>query len=309
MRGFVITLFLTFVSVSLSQRPSWNLSLSSVHENDVLLEQLSLVSSSWSKESSLGVANISDDFRLRWHVVWEAKAKSKEEEEQGVGSGRGAVRLFYRPGAVLGEAELVAGDVTLHRGSHPSERSSIWRMQGLYFRSEGSFVGLMQSSSLGVVENVRLELPASNISFASVFSRLSRLGSNLTRSGWHLFDDLPKSIQGSMIDASLDGKLPMCYFVVTGQASNTNDFSEPPWRRSFSEGRGRGNPVVLLELGLMSPNCGLIIKAEAKSIFIKGMTQAANEYAMWILGLHLILAFVLFRQMRRTLFSSLNAVG
>jgi hypothetical protein len=243
-------------------RPVWNLSGSPSDEN-----LTSALSSCLSPVKPDKDALVVDDFRLSWSVVvgsfWE-------------GSGGGMIR--FQEGKTFGNhvVKELHGDVVIHQGMHPGDHSTQWRLQALFFPDEGAFAGLMHSG-FGVIENVKMQLPLSNLSFASVVSQLTSLGPNLTSSSWLPYDEMVKMGMGVFDGGNEQTRNQMCYFVVTGRVTGTEEFSEPPWRRNPKPGRGLGNPIVKIEIGMMSPNCGLVLKAEGKSVFLKGIRQGKKK--------------------------------
>jgi hypothetical protein len=302
MVAFLVAFLLGAAGAGFTERPVWNISNEPVESNGVLVEQLSRVlSADFAQKSSV---NISDDFRFNWSVFWGANNTLFADSKEGGGS----LRVHTREAS--GSVVAVSADVVIHRDTHPSEWSSQWQLQGLFFPKERKFVGLMHSSSgMGMLENVRT--PLQNMTAATLLAQLSRLGPNLTSPGWLPYDEMQKSTKGlfgGYFDASVRHHL--CYFVVSGIFVNTDDFSQPAWRRpTVPGGRGLGNPLVGMEMAAMSPNCMLVLKIEGRSIYVRGLMQASNDYAVVVLLVHIAFSVSLFRQMRRTLTSSLNAVN
>lgn len=236
-------------------RSVWNLSADYAAENEELIHQFSLVRDRppSSQHSERLLVNVSDDFRLTWSVVW-GKGFGGESLQR---TGSGSFRLNVPEAKSLAAGtQLLAGDVVLHPSGHPSELSTPWRFQGLFFEKEGTFVGLLHSSTVGVVENVRMELPLSNLTASAALTHLFSLGPNLTSAGWQPFDEFQESSRGVFgrdSGAALPPKVreQLCYFIVKGRAAATLEFAEPWWRRPTTTGRGQANPFVELDIALM----------------------------------------------------------
>jgi hypothetical protein len=253
--------------------------------------------------SGNAAVNITEDFRLAWRLAGNAGVFPAV----GASAGLVFVHLHGRSEeSALGEGVYgVAGDAVFHRGDYPSEHSTQFLLQGLYFARELLLVGLLHEASGGPLENVRMELTAGNVSASAVLAQLARLGGNLSAPGWLRYDEQYPSQGAAPSSFFFARRQQPCYFVVAARVSSSGEYAEPEWRRdgggrAAAAGKGRGNPFANL-VGLMhSPNCaGLQVGLAGKSLFFSELRQRGRSYAAGMLVLTGALALAMFRQMRR----------
>ncbi len=284
--------------VSSGPRPLWNLSQ---QPEDV--DALTFLGD-FARQAAQGSAvNMTEDFRLEWRLRGNA---SVFPAVGGAAEGLAFVHLHGREEAqLLGEGvQAVAGDAVFHRGEYPSEHSSQWLLQGLYFARELLLVGLLHEAAGGPLENVRLELRPDNVSAAAALEQLARLGGNLSSAGWLRYDEQHPPQAAAAASFFFARRRRPCYFVLAARVSSNGEYAEPEWRRGGGGGgrlgKGRGNPFANLAGVLHSPNCaGLRVGLAGKSLFYRELRQRGRSYAAGMLLLTGALALAMFRQMRR----------
>ncbi len=283
-------------SAPVAARPVWN--ASQLPENEEARRVLmAVVARPWTGSG----ANITDDFRLSWRLA----ANSSAFSAAGANDGVAVMHLRAQEETTLQRvgAKVVTGDVVVHRGRYPSEHSTQWLLQAIFFVRDQTLVGLLHQAGVGTLENVRVELPV-NASAVSLVAQVARLGANLSSPGWLPYDELHPT--GSSLFYARRQK--PCYFVMAMRLGSSGEYAQPEWRRAGQPaGKGRASPFVNAAGTLFSPNCeGLVVNLEGKSLFFLELIQHGRSYAVAMLVLGAALNLSMFRQMRRSE-SSVNA--